>query len=92
VTANLVRVPGGLGRLRARDQVLRALRRLIGLVTLVAVAAGAAVILRRRVGGSRERADLYFEDGSMASFEAGSPDADRMLGFARDALAAARTG
>ena len=71
---------------------MRALRRLLGLVTLVAVAVGAAVVLRRRVGGSRERVDLYFEDGSMASFEEGSPDADRMLGFAREALAAARTG
>jgi hypothetical protein len=72
--------------------VVRALRRLLGLVTLAAVAAGAAVVLRRRVGGSRERVDLYFADGSMASFEEGSPEADRMLGFARDALAAARTG
>jgi hypothetical protein len=59
---------------------------------LAAVAAGAAVVLRRRIGGARERVDLYFEDGSMASFEEGSPDADHMLGFARDALAAARTG
>jgi hypothetical protein len=69
---------------------VRALRRLLGLATLAAVAVGAAVVLRRRVGGSRERVDLYFEGGSMASFEEGSPDADRMLGFARDALAAAR--
>ncbi len=69
---------------------MRLLRRLLGLVALAAVAAGATVVLRRRVGGSRERVDLYFEDGSMASFEEGSPDADRMLGFAREALAAAR--
>lgn len=72
--------------------MVRALRRLLGLVMLVGVAAGAAVVLRRRVGGARERVDLYFEDGSMASFEEGSPDADRMLGFARDALTAARAG
>ena len=71
---------------------MKALRRLLGFVTLMAVAAGAAVVLRRRVGGSRERVDLYYEDGSMASFEEGSPAADHMLGFARDALAAARTG
>lgn len=68
------------------------LRRLLGLIALAAVAAGATVVLRRRVGGSRERVDLYFEDGSMASFEEGSPDADRMLGLAREALAAARAG
>jgi hypothetical protein len=71
---------------------VRALRRLLGLITLVSLAVGAAVVLRRRVGGSRERIDLYFEDGSMASFEEGSAEATRMLGFARDALAAARTG
>lgn len=71
---------------------MRVLRRLLGLIALAAVAAGAAVVLRRRVGGSRERVDLYFEDGSMASFEEGSLDADRMLGFAREALAAARAG
>jgi hypothetical protein len=72
--------------------VVRFLRRLLGLITLAAVAAGAAVVLRRRVGGSRERVDLYFEDGAMTSFEEGSPDADRMLGFAREVIAAARAG
>jgi hypothetical protein len=72
--------------------VVRALRRLLGLIALVAVAAGATVVLRRRLGGSRERVDLYFEDGSMTSFEEGSPDAAHMLGFAREALAAARAG
>ena len=72
--------------------MVRFLRRLLGVVMLAAVAAGAAVVLRRRAGGSRERVDLYFEDGSMASFDESSPDADRMLGFAREALAAARAG
>lgn len=71
---------------------MRFLRRLLGVIALAAIAAGATVVLRRRVGGSRERVDLYFEDGSMASFEEGSPDADRLLGFAREALAAARAG
>ena len=70
---------------------MRLIRRLLGLIVLAAVAAGAAVLVRRRVGGSRERVDLYYEDGSMASLEAGSPEAERLLGFARDALDAARS-
>ena len=70
---------------------MRLIRRLLGLVVLAVVAAGAAILVRRRVGGSRERVDLYFEDGSMTSLEDGTPDAQRLLGFARDALAAARS-
>ena len=66
------------------------LRRLFGFVTLAAVAAGAAFVLRRRVAGARERVDLYYEDGSMATLEAGDPDADSLLSHARDALAAVR--
>lgn len=68
------------------------LRRLFGLATLVAMALGAAVVFRRRAGARRERVDLYYEDGSMTTVEAGSADADPLLGYARDALAAARTG
>ena len=71
---------------------MRFLRRLFGVITLAAVAAGAAIVLRRRVGGRRERVDVYYEDGSMASFEDGSPDTARLLGFAREALTAARAG
>jgi hypothetical protein len=67
------------------------LRRLFGLATLVAVALGAALVLRRRVAGLSERVDLYYEDGSMATLEAGDPDADALLSHARDALAAARS-
>ena len=70
---------------------MRLIRRLFGLLVLAGVAAGAAVLVRRRVGGSRERVDLYFEDGSMTSLDDGSPDAERLLGLARDALAAARS-
>jgi len=67
------------------------LRRLFGLMTLAAVAVGAAFVLRRRAAGSRERVDLYYEDGSMATLEHGRPDADALLSHARDAFAAART-
>ena len=63
------------------------LRRLLGFVTFAAVALGAAFVLRRRAAGARERVDLYYEDGSMATLEAGDPDADALLSHARDALA-----
>jgi hypothetical protein len=44
--------------------------------------AGAAFIRRRAV--QRERADLYFEDGSMLSLSNGSPGAERLLPLARE--------
>jgi hypothetical protein len=42
---------------------------------------GAAFIRRRAVNA--ERADLYFEDGSMLSLSNGSPGADRLIPLAR---------
>ena len=66
------------------------LRRLFGLAAL-AVAVGAAVVLRRRAGSGRERVDLYYEDGSMTTFEDGTPEALVLLGHAREALAVSRT-
>ena len=46
--------------------------------------AGAALI--RRQTAHRERADLYFEDGSMLSLPGESTEAARLLPLARDAL------
>lgn len=66
------------------------MRRLFGLLTLIGVAVGATVVLRRRLSGPDERVDLYFADGSMASFEAGDADAERLFALARDGLAAVR--
>ena len=66
------------------------LRRLFGFATLAAVAVGTVFVLRRRAAGSRQRVDLYYEDGSMATLEAGDPDTDALLSHARDALAVAR--
>ena len=51
--------------------------------------AGAAFI--RRQGASRERADLYFEDGSMLSLTNGSPGAERLLPLARDVIRKTRS-
>jgi hypothetical protein len=70
---------------------VRFVRRLFGFATLAAVAVGAALVLRRRAAGSRQRVDLYYEDGSMETLEEGTPEAVPLLGHARDALAAAHT-
>jgi len=53
---------------------------------LAGVFAGAAFVRRRTVHA--ERADLYFEDGSMLSLSQGAPEADRLLPLAAEALAA----
>ena len=52
--------------------------------------AAAAVLLRRRAGRSRDRVELYFEDGSLVTFPQGSPEAVPLLLYARELLAAAR--
>jgi hypothetical protein len=51
--------------------------------------AGAAFI--RRQAAHRERADLYFEDGSMLSLTDGSPGAERLLPLARRIISEARS-
>ena len=51
--------------------------------------AGAAFL--RRQAAQRDRADLYFEDGSMLSLTNGSPGADRLLPKAREILRQAQT-
>ena len=48
--------------------------------------AALALFLRRRSVSRGEHVDLYYDDGSMVSLEAGSPRAEQMLGEAREAL------
>jgi len=55
---------------------------------LVGLFVGAAFIRRRTAHA--ERADLYFEDGSMLSLSNGSPGADRLLPLARKIVSQAR--
>ena len=57
----------------------------------VAGAAAGIALWRRRGGAPAERVDLHVEDGSMVSLPAASEDAERLLGLARDVLAAARS-
>ena len=58
---------------------------------LAAASAAGLVLYRRRAARRRERVELYFGDGSMVSLTQGSPDADRLLGHARELLAIARS-
>ena len=57
---------------------------------LAAGSALAAVVFRRRSVRRRDRAELYFRDGTMVSLTDGSAGADRLLAHARELLAAAR--
>jgi hypothetical protein len=50
---------------------------------------GAAAFVRRR-SATRERADLYYEDGSMLSLASGSADAEQLLPLAREILRSSR--
>jgi hypothetical protein len=49
-----------------------------------------AVLLRRRAGRSRDRVELFFEDGSLVTVAQGSSEAVPLLLHARELLAAAR--
>jgi len=65
-------------------------RRLLKGVLLIGGAFAGAALFRRRAASRRERADLYFDDGSMVSLVEGSAEAERLLPLARDVLRAAR--
>ncbi len=57
----------------------------------VVTAAGVAAVafIRRARSGSSERAELYFDDGSMVSL-VGSPEAERLILLARAVLGTTR--
>jgi hypothetical protein len=50
------------------------------------------VVYRRRSVRNRNRLDVYFDDGSMVSLAAGSPDADALLPTAQQILAQVQAG
>jgi hypothetical protein len=66
-------------------------RRLAAILVAVGSLAGAAALWRRRPGADRERADVYFPDGSMMSFAEGSDEAARLFPAARRILGHARS-
>ena len=62
----------------------------LAVLGLMAGAAGGAALWLRRGGAPPEHVDLYFADGSMVSFQPGTPQGDRLLPIARRVIAAAR--
>jgi hypothetical protein len=50
------------------------------------------LLYRRRTVRNRMRVDVYFDDGSMVSLAAGSPDADALLPTAQQILAQVQAG
>ena len=66
-------------------------RRLAALLAAVGAVAGAAALWRRRSGAGKDRADVYFADGSMVSFVEGTGEAGRLFPVARRILAQARS-
>jgi len=65
-------------------------RKALGLFGFASGLVAGSVLYRRTVARRRERVDVYFENGSMITFDDGSPEADKLLPIARDALSAAR--
>ena len=59
------------------------MRRLLARLVLVG---GPLLYLSRRREERRERAQLYFDDGSMVTLERGAPEAESLLALGRDAL------
>ncbi len=59
------------------------MRRVLAPLLALGAAAGAVVFLRRRSSAGQERADLYFEDGSMLSLDRASPELDGLTLAAR---------
>jgi hypothetical protein len=45
-----------------------------------------SVLYRRTIARRRERVDVYFDDGSMITYDDGSPEAAALVPIARDAL------
>ena len=65
-------------------------RKALGLFGFSSGLVAGSVLYRRTVARRRERVDVYFQNGSMITFDDGSPEADTLLPIARDALSAAR--
>jgi hypothetical protein len=65
-------------------------RRLLVTAVVGAGSFAGTLLSRRRTARNRTRVDLYFEDGSMVSLAVGTPDAERILPLADEALVAAR--
>jgi hypothetical protein len=82
-------VPGGkTGPLNAALGPMR--RKLFALAGFASGVVAGTAVYRRWLGASRERLDVYFDDGSFVTFGDRSPEAARLLPLARQVLMAAR--
>jgi hypothetical protein len=66
-------------------------RRFAAALVAVGSVVGAAALWRRRSGAGKDRADVFFADGSMVSFPEGSAEAGTLFPIARRILAQARS-
>jgi hypothetical protein len=66
-------------------------RRVLTGFLLTAGSLAGTIFYRRRLARSRERVDVYYEDGSMVSLAEGSPEAATVLPLARRILDTARS-
>ena len=66
-------------------------RKVLAVAGAAVASAVGAVALRRRSARSRDRLELYFEDGSLVTIAQGAPEADPLLLHARELLAAAQS-
>jgi len=64
-------------------------RKAVALAGFASGALAGTAAYRHWFGGSRERLDVYFEDGSFVTFGSGSPEAARLLPLARQVVAVA---
>ena len=65
-------------------------RRFLALLGFATGIVAGSVLFRRSFARRRDRVDVYFDDGSMITYDAGAPEAATLLPIARDALVAAR--
>ena len=63
-------------------------RRSLALAGFASGALAGTAVYRHWFGGSRERLEVYFDDGSFVTVGAGSPEAARLLPLARRVLLA----
>jgi len=64
-------------------------RKAVALAGFASGALAGTAAYRHWFGGSRERLDVYFDDGSFVTFGSGSPEAARLLPLARQVVAVA---
>ena len=65
-------------------------RKLFSGLLLIALSLAGAALFRRRRTARGEQVDLYYADGTMVTFEPGSPQGDSLLALARDVMREAR--